>query len=68
LVTLRLFLEKRFKMAQAEKQQRMSTDEYSKKLEKLGIRRVHDPGGGVSFLSWRRGSTRSKPKQKAHPN
>ena len=53
-------------MAQAEKKQRMSTDEFCKKLEKLGIRRVHEPGGGVSFLSWRRGSTRSKPKQKTN--
>ena len=44
----------------------MSTDEFCKKLEKLGIRRVHEPGGGVSFLSWRRGSTRSKPKQKTN--
>jgi hypothetical protein len=53
-------------MAQAEKKQRMSTDEYVKKLEKLGIRRVHETGGGVSFLSSRRGSTRSKPKQKTN--
>jgi hypothetical protein len=49
-------------MAQAEKKQRMSTDEYCKKLEKPGIRRVHEPGGGVSFLSWLRGSTRSTEK------